>query len=103
LTITSSSLSPSLILISFSPEQFIYFVIAIATATTIIIVWVYRQTHSLDKRLESVEKDIKNIQKELDEQKPRLRDMEIMLARLTGSLSRRVRFSSSKEEEEEDK
>ena len=42
-----SSTSP--ILIAFSPEQFIYLIIAIASAAVGTILWVHRQTHSLDK------------------------------------------------------
>jgi cell division protein FtsL len=85
--------STSTTLIAFSPEQFIYLIIAIVTATVAIISWVYRQTHSLDKKLGMAQKDITTIQKELDEQRPKLREMEILVARLTERLSSVIRHS----------
>jgi hypothetical protein len=90
--------SPSQILIAFSPEQFIYFIIAIVTATAGIILWVYRQTHGLDKRVDHLENNMPHVQKELDEQRPKIREMELLLARLTERLTKRIRRSMNEEE-----
>lgn len=89
--------STSTILITFSPEQFIYFMIAIVTATAGIILWVYRQTHGLEKRLIKAEKDITQMQKELDEQRPKIREIELLLTKFTERLSSVIRRRMSED------
>ena len=58
-----SSGTPPIILISFSPEQFIYLLIAIVVATAGVILWVKRETDGLRCRLTKVETDIEHIKK----------------------------------------
>lgn len=94
-------MSTQQVLITFSPEQFIYFIVAIVAATTGIILWVYRQTHPLDKRITGVEKDLGNMQNTLNEQNPKLREMELLVARMTERISMGVSNTIIEDKEEE--
>jgi cell division protein FtsN len=94
----SSSIPPQVV-IAFSPEMLMYFIIALVTATVGIILWVYKQTHPMDKRVSIVENNIDNLKKNSDEERPKFREMELLLARLTERLSARISSSINEGEE----